>query len=296
MFLFIEWERANFPVTLMCRVLGVSTSGYYAWRRRPRSARAEADAALVRTIREIHEQSDGTYGSPRIHAELADDHDTRVGRKRVARLMRRAGIVGVHRRKGVKTTRRGDQGVKAPDLLRRDFTADAPDRAYVADITYVPTWAGFVFLAVVLDVFTRRIVGWSMSNTLHAKVVLDALEMAIHNRGPAPGAIHHSDHGAQYTSLAFGSRLREAGLEQSLGSIGDCYDNALCEAFFASLECELLDLRTYRTRDEARLSVFRWIEGWYNARRRHSALGQRSPAAFEAAYRMRLDAYGEEVA
>lgn len=283
--MFIELEKANFPVTRMCRVLGVSSSGYYAWRTRPLSARAVADQALTQTIVTIHEQSDGTYGSPRIHAELADDHDVRVSMKRVARLMTLAGIQGVHRRKAPRTTRRGATKATTPDLLKRDFTADAPDRAYVADITYVPTWAGFVYLAIVLDVFTRRIVGWSMANTLHTKVVLDALEMAIANRRPSAGAIHHSDHGSQYTSLAFGARLRKAGMAASLGSIGDCYDNAMAESFFASLECELLDRRTYRSRDEARLSVFRWIEGWYNARRRHKALGQRSPSAFEASYR-----------
>lgn len=280
----IEGEKADFPVATLCRVLGVSPSGYYAWCTRPPSHRAIEDARLQARIVEIHKMSDGTYGSPRILAELREEGE-RISGKRVARLMRRAGLVGVHRRRPPRTTTRGTHPVVAPDLVDREFTAEAPDRLYVADITYVATWVGSVYLAVVLDCFSRRVVGWSMRDDLGAELVLDALEMAVARRRPPPGAIHHSDHGSQYTSIAFGSRLRQAGVAQSLGSIGDCYDNAVAEAFFASLECELLDRRTFRTRAEARTALFGWIEGWYNARRRHKACGQKSPAAFEEAHR-----------
>ena len=268
-----------YPIATMCRLLGVSPAGYYAWRERPPSARAEADAVLTARIRAIHAASHGTYGAPRVHAELRAEGQ-RVGRKRVARLMRADGRAGVSRRKGVRTTRRGEEARPAPDLVERDFTAEQPDRLWVADITYVPTWAGFLYLAVVLDAFSRRVVGWSMATHLRAQLVLDALNMAVRQRRPHE-VIHHSDQGAQYTSIAFGARCREAGVRPSMGSAGDCYDNALCEAFFATLECELLDRRRFRSQAEARMAVFAFIEGWYNPRRRHSALGYLSPVEYE---------------
>jgi len=274
----VSGNRASYPIAVMCRVLGVSPSGYYAWVSRPPSQRAETDAALTAKIRTVHAASRGTYGAPRIGAELSEA-GVRVGRKRVARLLREAGLAGVSRRKFVATTVRGD-GRQAPDLVERNFTADEPNRLWVADITYIPTWAGFVYLAVVLDAFSRRIVGWSMATTLHTQVVLDALDMALRQRRPS-GVIHHSDQGAQYTSIGFGNRCREAGVRPSMGSVGDAYDNAMCESFFATLECELLDRRRFKTQAEARIAVFEFIEGFYNPRRRHSSIGYLSPVEFE---------------
>jgi len=279
-FRFVRREKANYPIATMCRVLGVSTSGYYAWRVRPPSERARADGGLTETIREIHAGSRGTYGAPRIHAELADDHRIRVGRKRVARLMCAAGIQGVHRRRKARTTRRDETAAPAPDLLGRDFTTTEPDEKWVADITYVPTWSSFLYLAVVLDCFSRRVVGWSMADHLRTELVLDALEMAIWNRRPKR-VIHHSDQGCQYTAYAFGRRCREAGIAPSMGSVGDAYDNAMCESFFASLQTELIDRARFRNRTQARLAVFDYIECFYNPRRRHSSIGNLSPAEFE---------------
>jgi putative transposase len=276
---FVQAEKANHPIVTMCRVLGVSTSGYYGWRRRSPSPRARRDAELTTEIKRIHKDSRGTYGSPRIHAELRADGE-RVARKRIARLMCAAGLQGVHRRRGVRTTKRDESAAPAADLLNRDFTAQGPDERWVADITYVPTWAGFLYLAVVLDVFSRRVVGWAMREHLRTELVLEALDMAIWNRRP-DGVIHHSDRGCQYTSLAFGRRCREAEIVPSMGSTGDCYDNAMCESFFASLECELIDRRSFRNRTQARVALFDYIEGFYNPRRRHSALGYLSPAEFE---------------
>jgi putative transposase len=271
-------HQADFPVATMCRVLGISASGYYAWSKRAPSKRTQTNAALIKTVRTIHALSRGTYGAPRVHAELAAN-GTQASPNRVARLMREANIAGVSRRKFVVTTVR-DGGRQAPDLVDRAFTADAPNVLWVADITYVPTWMGFLYLAVVLDVFSRRIVGWSMSTTLHTAVVLDALNMALTMRRPR-NVIHHSDQGAQYTSIAFGERCRKAGVRPSMGSVGDCYDNAMAESFFATLECELLDRVRFRTLTDARNAVFDFIEGFYNPQRRHSSLGYLSPVAFE---------------
>ncbi|ODS99156.1 MAG: transposase [Lautropia sp. SCN 69-89] len=264
----------------MCRVLGVSASGYYAWRERPPSQRAIEDAVLSERIRAIHASSDQTYGSPNIHAELRDE-GSRVGRKRVARLMRQALIRGVSRRRGfVVTTRRDARQPPAPDLVNRRFVASGPNQLWVADMTYVPTWAGFIFLAIVLDVWSRRIVGWAIGEQMTTELVLAALNMATAQRRPSD-VIHHSDQGSQYTSIAFGQRCRTMGVRASMGTVGDAYDNAMAESFFASLECELIDRRSFKTKAEARLALFAYIEGWYNPRRRHSALGRISPANFE---------------
>ena len=271
-------NQAAFPIATMCRLLGVSPSGYHAWRKRQPSRRAQSDAELLAEIRTAHEASRGTYGSPRIHAELVAK-GIRVGRKRVARLMAVAEITGVSRRKFVTTTVKG-AGRQAPDLVARNFTAEALDRLWVADITYIPTWAGFLYLAVVLDACSRRIVGWSMATTLATQLVLDALNMALATRRPN-SVIHHSDQGSQYASIAFGHRCRDAGVRPSMGSVGDAYDNAMCESFFATLECELLDRRRFKTQAEARIAVFEFIEGFYNPRRRHSSIGYLSPIDFE---------------
>ena len=267
----------------MARVLGVSPSGYYAWRHRERSARERSDEALSARVHEIHQRSRGTYGAPRIHAELAAE-GTQVSRKRVARVMREAGLSGVSRRKGPRTTRRDPKARPAPDLVERRFDADDPDRLWVADITYVPTAAGFVYLAVVLDVFSHRVVGWAMANHLRTELVLAALDMALGQRRPH-SVIHHSDQGCQYTSLAFGERCRQAGVVPSMGSVGDCYDNAMAESFFASLECELLDRVRFDDHRHAQREIFSYIEGWYNPHRRHQGLGYRSPIDFERSYR-----------
>ncbi len=283
-FRFVEQERATFPVTTMCRVLGVSPSGYWAWSGRPPSERARSDAGLTALIRRIHERSRGTYGVPRVHAELAYE-GTHCSRKRVARLMRTAGIEGVHRRRAAHTTVRDRDAAPAPDLVNRVFTARCPNQLWVADITYVPTWQGFLYVAVVVDAFSRAVVGWSMAGHLRTELILDALDMAIARRRPAEGLVHHSDRGTQYTSLAFGRRCREAGISLSMGSTGDAYDNAMAESFFASLETELLDRRTFRTRADARLAVFDYVEAFYNPTRRHSALDYLSPADFERRYR-----------
>jgi putative transposase len=271
-------HQAEYPIASMCRLLGVSSSGYYAWMKRRPSQRAETDAGLIGGIRAAHAASRGTYGAPRIHAELTAK-GMRVGRKRVARLMSQASLAGVSRRKFVVTTVKSDRR-QAPDLVERNFGAAGPDRLWVADITYVPTWAGFLYLAVVLDAFSRRIVGWSMATTLATQLVLDALNMALVTRRPT-GVIHHSDQGSQYTSMEFGHRCRDAGVRPSMGSVGDAYDNAMCESFFATLECELLDRCRFKTQIEARSAVFTFIEGFYNPRRRHSSIGYLSPIDYE---------------
>ncbi len=266
-------------IATMCRVLEVSASGYYARLTRPPSARARADAELGARIAAIHQRSRATYGAPRIHAELAAE-GIHVGRKRVARLMANAGLYGVCRRPWVITTVRDRDARPAPDLVERNFAAAAPNRLWVADITYIPTSAGFLYLAVVLDVFSRRIVGWAMETYLRTELVLKALDMALGQRRPGE-VIHHSDQGSQYTSIAFGQRCREADVRPSMGAVGDCFDNAMCESFFATLECELLDRRRFKTQIEARMAVFDFIEGWYNPHRRHSALDYLSPINYE---------------
>jgi putative transposase len=267
----------------MCRLLGISPSGYYAWRDRGPSPRAVANAALLERIRTIHRDSRETYGAPMIHHELQES-GARVNHKRVAQLMRRHGIVGVTRRTGRRgTTQRDSHCAPVPDLVDRRFVAERPDQLWVADITYIPTWAGFLSLAIVLDVFSRRIVGWAMGTSLATDLVLDALNMALGQRRPT-AVIHHSDQGCQYTSVQFGKRCREVGVRPSMGSVGDAYDNAMAESFFATLECELLARRRFRLQAEAKMAVFDWIEGWYNPRRRHSSLGRVSPLTYEQRY------------
>jgi putative transposase len=284
-------NQACFPIAAMARVLGVSTSGYYAWRDRPPSAHAEADAALLQRIRTVHAASRQTYGAPRVHAALHAE-GARHSRKRVERLMREAGLQGASHRKGGPVTTRADKDARpAPDLVDRNIRADGPDRLWVADITFVPSASGFLDLAVVLDAWSRKVVGWAMANHLRTELVLDALEMAVGQRRPR-AVIHHSDQGSQYTSLAFGARCAEAGVRPSMGSVGDAGacprageagpgDNALCQSFFATLECELLERRRLVSQVEARMACFSFIEGFYNPTRRHSALGYRSPMCYE---------------
>jgi putative transposase len=277
----VNANQADAKVAVMCRVLRVSASGYYAWRDRAPSTRALANAVLTERIRQVHADSHHTYGMPRVRAELIDQ-GMAVSRKRVARLMRANAIRGISRRRGFTvTTRRDKSAGKAPDLVQRRFEAKDANQLWVADMTYVPTWAGFIYLAVVLDAWSRRVVGWAIGETMTAELVLSALNMALQQRRPE-GVIHHSDQGSQYASIAFGDRCRKMGVRPSMGSVGDAYDNAMAESFFASLECELIDRRSWQTKTEARLALFTWIEGWYNPRRRHSALAYLSPVNFEA--------------
>jgi putative transposase len=279
-FRFIEVEKASYPVSMLCRLLGVSASGYHAWRRRPESPRRRSDNALCAWIAHIHRASRGTYGAPRIHAELRAD-GTRVGKKRVARLMRELGLEGAYRRRYRRITEADEHAAAAPDLVRRNFRATQPDQLWVADITYVRTWQGWLYLAVVVDTYSRRVVGWSMRDDLNAELVVDALQMAVWRRQPAAGLVHHSDRGSQYTNWAIGRTLRDSGILQSMGSRGDAYDNAQAESFMSTLKTELIDRRSWPTRDDARRAIFDYIEGWYNPRRRHSALGYQSPAEYE---------------
>jgi putative transposase len=275
----VKAHQAELPVQQMCRVLGVSTSGFYAWRDRGPSPRAVANAAVTQRIREIHSESQGTYGMPRIRAELMEQ-GMRISRKRVAALMRSAWMQGVTRRGYVATTRQDDSHEKVPDLVDRRFEASRPDELWVADMTYVPTWAGFIYLAIVLDVWSRRVVGWAIGETMDARLVVEALDMALEQRRPQD-VVHHSDRGSQYTSAEFAERCNAAGVRRSMGSVGDAYDNAMAESFFATLECELIDRSIWRTKAQARSALFTYIEGWYNPRRRHSALGQCSPSNYE---------------
>ena len=271
-----------------CRTLRVSTSGYYEWRGRPLSARAQADQALTLQIREIHTCSRGAYGVPRVHAELRLGRGLRCGRKRVARLMCAARLCGIYRR-------RGKRARPAPpvheDLVRRRFIAEAPDRLWLTDITEHPTREGKVYLAAVLDVYARRIVGWSIADHLRTELVVDALEMARWRRRPAPGrTVLHSDRGTQYTSWAFGHRLREAGLLGSMGRVGSAYDNAMMESFFGTLQRELFDRRQWATRKELASAIFEWIEAWYNPHRRHTSIDNLSPVDYERLFTAAADA------
>jgi len=276
----VKAHQAVHKIATMCRVLGVSPSGYHAWRKRPPSKRAVANAALLQEVEVVHQKSRGTYGAPRVFEEFKAG-GKKVGRNRIARLMQVAGIRGVSRRKECWTTIRDKDAKTAPDLVSRHFQASGPDQLWVADITYVPTWAGFLYLAIVLDVWSRKVIGWAMANHLRTELILDALNMALGRRGPV-NVIHHSDQGCQYTSVAFGKRCEEAGVRPSMGSVGDAYDNAMAESFFATLECELLDRTRFRNHIEARMALFDFIEGWYNPHRRHSGIGYESPSQFEA--------------
>jgi putative transposase len=287
---FVERERAAHHVATLCRVLGVSRGGFHAWLRGPRQRRRAADASLTEQIRAIHATSRGTYGAPRIHAQLRAS-GVRVGRKRVARLMRAAGLVGVHRRRRRRPEARPAPraGTTAPDLVRRRFRATGPDRLWVADITELPTGEGALYLAAIVDAFSRTCVGWSMAEHVRTSLVVAALDAAIERRRPRPGLIHHSDRGTQYTSMALGARLEGSGIAASMGLPGSGLDNALAESFFASLETELIDRSVWPTRAAARDAVFDWIERFYNQVRIHSGIGYLSPAAFERRYRLTSD-------
>ena len=278
---FMRAHRAEFPLAVMCRVLRLSRSGYYDWLKRPPSARARRDLELQALILPIWTGSGKTYGAPRIHAALRAAGE-RVSRKRVARLMKALSIQGVTRRRSTTAMRRKiAQARFAPDLVRRNFSAGAPNQLWVADITHVRVRYGWLYLAVVLDTWSRRIVGWAMSSHPQTQLVQDALALAISNRIPKGPVIHHSDRGVQYTSLAFGEHCREAGIVQSMGSTGSAYDNAMCESFFATLRCELINRRRFAMHGGAADAIIDFIENFYNTRRLHSAIGYESPANFE---------------
>ena len=289
MYSFIAAEKTSLPVAVMCRVFGVSRTGFHNWERRPPSDRALIDAWLTDKIRAIHDASRGVYGSPRIHAELRLEHGIRVGRKRVARLMTAAGIAGVRPRKRWRTTIRIPGITPATDLVERDFNPSRPNVLWVADITYLRTGEGWLYLAAVQDAYSRQIVGWSMATHTRASLVVDALKMALGRRRPPPGLIHHSDQGGQYVSLAFGRTAREAGIAVSMGSRGDAYDNAVAETFFATLKKELVNRRSWPSRLELQSAVFEYIEAFYNRQRRHSTLNMLSPVTYEQLQLQPLD-------
>ena len=266
----------------MCKHLDVSSSAYYEWCRGRPSKRSIDDQVMTQRIRQIHQMSDCTYGRHRIRAEIIDMGEV-VNLKRIERLMRLAGLRGISRRRGwCITTQRNKSQRAAPDLVKRQFTASCINQLWVADMTYLPTWAGFIYLAVVIDVHSRKVVGWAFSEQMTSDLVIAALNMAITTRRPE-SVIHHSDQGSQYTSLAFGKRCAEMGVKPSMGTVGDAYDNAMAESFFASLECELINRRSWQTKSQARLTVFTWIESWYNPLRRHSGINYMSPNNFEKA-------------
>lgn len=288
---FIDAKRVEFGVRRCCRAVGVSPASFYDWHRRGPSVRQHADQRLLGQIRRIHRDSGGAYGAPRIHAELQLACGVRVGRKRVARLLRSAGLVGCHRRRRVRPglTRRDPQAAPAPDLCRRQFSPPEPDRLWHADYTELPTDQGPLYLAAVIDGCSRLAVGHAMGEQATAELAIAAVQLAVGRRGRVgDGLIHHSDQGAQFASLAFGSKLGQLGIRASMGSVGDCFDHALVESFFATLECELIDRRHWRTREEARLEVFWWLEAVYNRTRRHSSLGYLSPLEYEARLSMTI--------
>ena len=276
---FIEVERVNHAVRTLCRVLQVSRAAYYHWCQLPVSERAQSDMHLTEQIRTIHAQSRQTYGAPRVQAELRTIGQ-RPSRKRVARLMRLAGLAGRHPRRFRRTTV-SDPLTQIPDLIQRDFAPTAPNQLWVGDFTYVRTWEGWLYLAVLLDCFSRRVVGWAMADHLRTELPLEALRMALARRGPAPQLIHHTDRGCQYTSETYTKILAAHGIRSSLSRPHNCWDNAVAESFFATLKSDLIYRQTWPTRPSARSAIFEYIEAFYNPRRIHSTLGNLSPVDFE---------------
>lgn len=292
----IDQEKAYHAVSRLCRVLGVPRAAYYARKRPAPSRRAQEDARLTGRIRAAHKTSKGTYGAPRIHAELRLAHGIRVGRKRVARLMRAAGLQGAHRRRRRWTTRCDPQARPAPDLVNRQFTAERPDRLWHTDIKQVDTLEGPLYVAAFIDGCSRAWVGWAMADHMRTELVTDALGMAVARRRPALGLVQHSDQGSQYTAVAYSQRCEALGVRQSMGSVGDCFDNAMMESFWATLECEGLTGQPFATRAAARTAVFAFLEGWYNPRRRHSALRYLAPLEYEQLRYSDTQSHPEEVA
>ena len=281
---FIAGRCTDLPVATCCRVMKVSISGFYQWKACPVSDRDWNDAVLTNTIVDIHRMSRRSYGSPRVHSELRLGLDTFCSRKRVERLMRQARVSGIYRRRGHGCTKRDPAAELNDDLVGRQFDPEGPDRLWVMDVTEHPTDTGKLYCAVVLDAFSRRVVGWSIADHIRSELVVDALQTAIWRRQPPDQqTVAHSDHGSQYTSWAFGRRLRSAGLLGSMGSIGDCFDNSVAESFFGTLQLELLDEHHWHSREQLALAIFDWIEAWYNPRRRHSYCNMLSPIDYETA-------------
>jgi len=286
-FVFIDEEKAHYAISLLCRVMQVSRSGYYAWRSRAPSPRAAQDQVLSETVTEIHKASRGTYGSPRVHAELrARGH--RVSRKRIARLMRRTGLAGLTRRRYRCTTDSRHELPVAANLVRRDFDVDAPNRVWVADITYVWTWEGWLYLAAIVDLFSRRVVGWATADHMRTELVLEALARATGERATSTLLVHHSDRGSQYASEHYRAALAAQGITCSMSRPGNCWDNAVVESFFATLKTELIDRQSWATRSQAQLAITDYISSFYNRRRRHSYLGYLTPSDFEQKYEQEL--------
>jgi putative transposase len=279
-FAFIDMEKALWPVAVQCDVFGVSSSGYYAWKRRPEAPRATEDAELVVEIKTAHKVGRGAYGSPRVHRELRAK-GRRVGKKRVERLMRQEGIAGRKKRRFRKTTDSNHPDPIAPNVLERNFDVELPDTAWVTDVTYVWTFEGWLYLAVILDLFSRRVVGWSASANNDRALALSALDRATTARAPAPGMVHHSDRGSVYASVDYGDALTKLGAVKSMSRKGDCWDNAVAESFFATIKGEMIDHEDYLTRGAAITAIADYIDGFYNPRRRHSALDYVSPIEFE---------------
>lgn len=277
---FIADHRAEFPVSRMCQVLAVSSSGYYAWRKRPASAREMANQELYQRVEAVYHENQEVYGSPRIYRELKDQ-GVACSENRIARLMRLRGLRAKQTRRFKTTTRRNKTHPVAPNLLQRDFKADRPDQKWLADITYIATGEGWLYLAAILDLYTRRIVGWAMSERMTSDLTIAALEMALLQRRPDAGLIHHSDQGSQYTDQQYQALLKDRGIRASMNGVGSWYDNAPMESFFGTLKSERVHHYAYATRDEAKADVFYYIEAFYNRRRRHSALDYLSPEAYE---------------
>ena len=284
---FIEQCKQEFPVVSMCRVLSVSESGFYAWRKRPICRREREDVQLTSHIQQVFASHHGRYGSPRVHVELKDQ-GFRCSRKRVARLMREAGVNAKRKQRRVITTHRDTSHPVAPNVLNREFTATEPNAKWVTDITYVPTAQGWLYLVVILDLYSRLVVGWSMSVCCDEALVENALNMAVGRRHPKAGLLHHSDRGCQYTSRAYRQRLEQVGLVVSMSRKGKCWDNAVMESFFGSLKEECVGTTLYPSHQEARLSLFEYLEVYYNRQRRHSTLGYVSPFVYEQQGRNRL--------
>lgn len=287
---FIEAEKHNHAISLLCRVLEVSRAAYYRWKACPLSPRAAANLVLVEKIRKAHADSNGTYGSPRIHAELVDQ-GVKASRGRIARLMASADIVGRRGRRRVRTTIAAKRPAPFADLVRRRFYADRPNKIWCGDLTYVPTAEGFLYLASVIDVYSRRVIGWAVATHMRADMVCDALRMAIANRrGQVRGVVFHSDRGAQYGAKSFMDLANQAGVRQSMGHVADCFDNSLAESFFATLKSELLYTRSWSTRSETRSALVHWIEAVYNRRRRHSSISMLAPVVYEERHQVQCNA------
>jgi len=281
---FIAVEKAHHSVVRLCRVLGVAKSAFYAWHKHQLSARARVDEELTNEIKDIYDASSCTYGAPRVHAELRH-RGQRVGRKRVARLMRKAGLVGRTPRRFRRTTIPDPSTpVEVQDLVQRQFDPTKPNQLWLSDITYIRTWEGWLYLAVILDAYSRKVVGWALADHMRTELVTAALQMALANRQPAPGLVCHSDRGSQYTSAAYRDLLDRHGLRHSVGQPGTCWDNAVAESFFATLKNELIYVHVWATRQSARTAIFAFIEGWYNRFRLHSTLEYASPQVYEEDY------------